>query len=575
MKIFKGAPVSGGVAEGRVYLYQAFVRDVFETYVQAGKEKDELKNYEQALRTADDELLRLIASFSAENAEQAKIFAAHREILADEEIDGEIRSAILEKRQAADFAVNRVYSEFAVLLSKVSDELIAARATDIRDVRNRMIRILYGETEKKLSCLCEPVVVVAHDLLPSDTATMDRGNVLAIVTEVGGTTSHSAILARSFGIPAVLGVPAVTEAFHDGAYVAVDAISGEVYLEPDEATHQKIAQKREAFQNDRQDAARYLAESARMCDGTHVDVGLNIGSVAEADAIRYCDFIGLFRTEFLYMQTDRLPDEEEQFSAYRDVLRKAGKKPVTIRTLDVGGDKTLPGLSLPKEENPFLGCRALRLCLRNRDLFLTQLRAILRASTEGELWVMFPMVGSLDDLRAAKEALSEAKRMLDQRGVLYGTNIKTGVMIEIPSAALMADEIAAECDFASVGTNDLCQYLHAADRMNPSVEAYYQSFSPAMFRALKMIFDAFIKAGKPVSVCGELAGNPVAAPVLAGLGLRKFSMNASTVAGVKRALRQTNIEEAKMLSAQVCALHTEQAVLSLLTHGQTGTIARE
>jgi len=564
MKIFKGEPVSPGVAEGRVCLYQAFTCDVYETYVQAGREEDALKRYERAVRAADGELLRLIDSFSAENADKAKIFEAHREILTDEEIDGEIRTAILGERQAADFAVNRVYTEFALLLSKVEDELIAARATDIRDVRNRLIRILHGEKEKNLSALSGPVVVVAHDLLPSDTATMDRKNVLGIVTEVGGATSHSAILARSFGIPAVLGVPDVTEAFTDGAYAAVDAITGEVYLEPDEETRLRIGNKRNAFQKDRLDAARYLVDGGRLADGTHVDIGLNIGSGAEMDAIQYCDFVGLFRTEFLYMQTDRLPDEETQFSAYRDVLQKAGGKPVTIRTLDIGGDKTLPGLSLPKEENPFLGCRALRLCLRNRDLFLTQLRAILRASVFGELWVMFPMVGSPDDLRAAKDALSEAMRMLDQRGVPYDKTIKTGVMIEIPSAALMAADIAAECDFASVGTNDLCQYLHAADRMNPDVKAYYQSFSPAMFRMLKMIFDAFIAAKKPVSVCGELAGNSAAAPVLAGLGLRKFSMNASSVAGVKRALRKIGFDGAQTLAERVCALDTELAVKALL-----------
>lgn len=568
MKIFKGTPVSPGVAEGRVYLYQAFTCDVYETYVQSGEEAAALERYEQAVRAADAELLHLIASFSADNADKAKIFAAHREILSDEEVDDEIRSAIHNDRQAADFAVNRVYTEFALLLSKVEDALIAARATDIRDVRNRLIRILHGEAEKNLSSLRSPVVVVAHDLLPSDTATLDRQNVLAIVTEVGGSTSHSAILARSFGIPAVLGVPDVTEAFLDGANVAVDAMSGEVYLEPDETVRRSICHKREAFLQDRQDAARYLSDRGALRDGTPVEIGLNIGSGAETAPLRYCDFIGLFRTEFLYMQADRLPDEDAQFRAYRDVLQKAGSKPVTIRTLDVGGDKTLPGLSLPKEENPFLGCRALRLCLRNRDLFLTQLRAILRASIYGKLWVMFPMVGSMDDLRAAKDALGEAMRMLDQRGIAYDKGIQTGVMIEIPSVALMAADIAAECDFASVGTNDLCQYLHAADRMNPDVKAYYQSFSPAMFRTLRMIFDAFAAAGKPVSVCGEMAGNPTAAPVLAGLGLRKFSMNAGSVASVKRALRQFSLAEARTIAEQVCGMDTERAVKEFLGQQQ-------
>ena len=313
------------------------------------------------------------------------------------------------------------------------------------------------------------------------------------------------------------------------------------------------------------DAARFLSAEGRLKDGTRIEIGLNIGSAEETGALRTCDFVGLFRTEFLYMQTERLPDEEEQFAAYRRVLADAAGKPVTLRTLDIGGDKTLPHLPLPHEENPFLGCRALRLCLREKELFYTQLRAALRASVFGNLWLMFPMVGTPDDIRAAKSAVLEAQRMLEYRGLPYDPKVRVGIMIEIPSIAMVADKAAQECDFASVGTNDLCQYLHAADRMNPQTEAYYQSLSPAMFKTLRMIFDAFNTAGKPVSVCGELAGNPLAAPALAGLGLKKFSMNASSVASVKRALSRFSLDECKAIAEQVCAQDTQADVVQLLS----------
>ena len=297
-----------------------------------------------------------------------------------------------------------------------------------------------------------------------------------------------------------------------------------------------------------------------------MEIGLNIGSDASWPEGNSYSFIGLFRTEFLYMERDTLPSEDEQTTAYRGVLEHAAGRPVTLRTLDIGGDKTLPALPLPKEENPFLGCRALRLSLNHRDLFLAQLRAALRASVHGPMQIMFPMVGSLEDLRAGKAALEEAKAQLTARGVPFDPNVPVGIMVEIPSIAMLADEASRECDFASVGTNDLCQYLFAADRMNPLTAEYYQSFSPAMFRVLSAVFDAFHRAGKPVSVCGEMAGDPEAAPVLLGLGLRKFSMNASAIPAVKRALRNIALDEAETLARAVCAAGTQAEVRELICY---------
>lgn len=564
MRIFKGKPVSPGVAIGPAYQYKAFSCDVYETYVQPGEEQSALAAYQSAVQKADAELQQIIGTFPPEECDKAKIFEAHREILADDELDGEIRDAILIKRQSADFAVDRVCTEFASLLSGVRDANIAARAADIRDVRNRLLRILHGETEHNLSRLPSPCVVVAHDLLPSDTATIDRENVLAIVTEVGGATSHSAILARAFGIPAVLGVPDATQALPDGNKVIVDAISGEVLAEPDGDAIARSRKKQEAYLADQQDAWQYLSLPAVTKDGTAVEIGLNIGSDASWPEGDSFSFVGLFRTEFLYMERETLPSEDEQTAAYRGVLEHAAGRPVTLRTLDIGGDKTLPALPLPKEENPFLGCRALRLSLNHRDLFLAQLRAALRASVHGPIQIMFPMVGSLEDLRAGKAALEEAKAQLKAGGVPFDPNIPVGIMVEIPSIAVLADEAARECDFASVGTNDLCQYLFAADRMNPLTAEYYQSFSPVMFRVLSVVFNAFHRAGKPVSVCGEMAGDPEAAPVLLGLGLRKFSMNASAIPAVKRALRNITLADAETLTRAVCAAGTQVEVRELI-----------
>jgi len=574
MRIFKGQSVSPGVAAGRVYQYKAFVRSVYETYVQPGEEQAALAAYLEAVRAVDAELVKIAGSFSSQDRDKAKIFEAHREILADDEMDGDIRRAILQDRQAADFAVDRVCTEYAALLGRVPDANIAARAADIRDVRNRLLRVLHGEKEHNLSQLPDHSVVVAHDLLPSDTATIDRGNVAAIVTEVGGATSHSAILARAFGIPAVLGVPDVTKALSDGEEVIVDALCGEVLAEPDGETVASRREKQAAYLAERQEDRRYLTLPAVTKDGTTVEIGLNIGSETGWPEDESFTFVGLFRTEFLYMERDTLPSEEEQTAAYRRVLERAKGRQVTLRTLDVGGDKTLPALPLPKEENPFLGSRALRLCLNYRDLFLTQLRAALRASVYGSLQIMFPMVGSLEDIRAGKAAVEEAKAQLAGKGVSFDPDIPIGIMVEIPSIAMLADEAAKECDFASAGTNDLCQYLFAADRMNPLTNEYYRTFSPAMFRILSAVFDAFRRANKPVSVCGEMAGNPEAALVLLGLGLRKFSMNASAIPAVKRALRGITLLEAETLASAVCAADTEAAVLECIRSVAAGRAER-
>ena len=564
MRILKGNPVSRGIALAKVFVYKAFKADVHESYFEAGQETAMYKQFTDALAVAQEELEAIVASLSAESPEKAKIFSAHIEILNDEEVAEEVKDMIFSGRAMPDYAVHTVFSQFAILLEKAKDPLIAARAADLRDVRNRVLRILKGEKEQNLSNLRDKVVVVAHDLLPSDTATLDRAHVMGIVTEVGGATSHTAIIARSYKIPAVLGVPSATEILKNGEPVILDALKGQVMLEPERETVQEYEEKLEKYIQDEKQTAEYLDRIPLVASGERYSIGLNIGSTEPDEGFKYVDFVGLFRTEFLYMESEHLPTEDEQFAAYRKVLANAMGNPVTLRTLDIGGDKSLRYMELPKEDNPFLGNRALRLCLEMPDLFKTQLRAALRASAYGEMKIMFPMVGTIDDVRAGNAAVEEVKAELLAEGIPFDEKINVGIMIEIPSIALIADMAAKETDFASVGTNDLTQYLHAVDRMNPKLTNYYQSSSPAMFRILGKIFKEYNKAGKSVSVCGELAGEPLAAIVLFGLGLRKFSMNASNIALVKRTLSLFTLKETEEIAENVMNMETQADVMAYL-----------
>ena len=564
MRMLKGNPISRGIALGKLYIYQAFTPDVHEAYCEAGQEHEQFHKFNQALQTAGEELDKIVVSLTADSPDKAKIFTAHKEILYDEEVADQVEEMILNSRAMPDYAVDMVFTQFAELLSQVDDPLIAARATDLLDVRNRVLRILQGEEEHNLSSLTEEVIIVAHDLLPSDTATLDREKVLGIITEVGGETSHTAIIARSYKIPAVLGVPEATKILKNDQFVVLDALEGKVLMAPDDATVEEYELKYAEFEKNEVEANKYLDKPSITASGEKFSIGLNIGSDEPNESIKFGDFIGLFRTEFLYMESDHMPTEEEQFKAYKRVLANAQGKPVTLRTLDIGGDKSLKYMVLPQEDNPFLGNRALRLCLSQPDLFKTQLRAALRASAFGELEIMFPMVGTIDDIRNAKAVVEEVKTELRSEEIPFNENIKVGIMIEIPSIALMADAAASEVDFASVGTNDLTQYTHAVDRMNADLVDYFQSMSPAMFRLLGNVFSEFNKAGKPISVCGELAGDPAGAIVLIGLGLRKLSMNGANIAHVKQTVSKFTLDEMEAIADKAKAKATQEEVVDFL-----------
>ena len=561
-----GKPVSRGIVLGRVLKYRPFVPSVSDAPISTEDVEAAWASYGKTVELARQELDCLEARLLADSPDKAKIVAAHREILQDPAMDEEIRG-LIGARTPPDAAIERVYGSFIELLGRSKNEMMRERASDLVDVKNRLLRCWAGEPERNLARLEQPVIVVADDLYPSDTVSMDRSKVLGIITQVGGATSHTAIIARSYEIPAVLGVPGALAALEDGAEIVLDAVKGEIVLCPTGEECAAYAAAAEQVRENLRETAAYLDAEPVTLDGVRAEVRLNVAAANdfELSGAAHADGCGLFRTEFLYLEGDRLPGEEEQYQIYKRVLLAFGEKPVVLRTLDVGGDKQLACLELPHESNPFLGVRGLRLCLAHEALLRTQVRAALRASVHGSLRVMLPMVGALDEVRAAKAIFREEGEALSAAGIPWNPSMPVGIMVEVPSIALIADLAADEVDFVSVGTNDLCQYLTASDRMNPSVKPYHQDYHPAMFRALGYIARSFQAAGKPVSVCGELGGDPLAIPALLGLGIQKLSMSRASLAGAKRVIRSIRMEDAQALAQRVQSLKTEGEIKACLT----------
>lgn len=559
-KFLCGNAVSKGIAIAKAYRYEPLDLKVSKSKCDKEETEAECRRFQSAREQAKEELQTLYAALEEEHPDQAKIFVAHQEVLEDEEMTEETENVIKEDCLTAESAVDTIFNQYADLLKQVEDPLIAGRAADFLDVKARVLRLLLGKEEKRLDHFAEDVIVVAHDLLPSDTANLDRDHVKGLTTEVGGSNSHCAILARSFSLPAILGAEDAMTQIQDGQDLILDGLTGQIWLDFSQEEKEQYEQKRQLWKKQIEEEQTYLLRPGATKDEVKIALGINVGSDAYDTAGAAYDFIGLFRTEFLYMENDHMPTEEEQFSVYRRILEGAKGKSVTLRTLDIGGDKTLPYFSLPKEDNPFLGERALRLCFSHMEIFETQMRAALRASVYGNLQIMFPMVGSMEDIRKAKEAVRKVMDALKQEGIAYDPKVKIGVMIEVPSLALQADLVAQEVDFASIGSNDLTQYVCAADRMNAAMEPYYQTYAPAMVRLLGFVFESFQKANKPISVCGEMAGNPKGAALLVGLGARKLSMNAAMLAAVKAELARHRIDELEKMAKTCQELCTEKEI---------------
>ena len=497
-------------------------------------------------------------------ADKAAIFEAHLLVVNDPELLGPIEDKIKSENVNAEFALKETADMFVAMFESMDNEYMKERAADIRDVTKRVLAHLLGVQIPNPSTVTEEVIVVAEDLTPSDTAQLNRTYVKAFTTDIGGRTSHSAIMARSMEIPAVVGTKEATSTIQNGDIIIVDGLDGQVHINPTPELIAEYEQKAKAYEEQKAEWAKLVNEKTVSKDGHHVELVANIGTPKDIKGVidNGGEGVGLYRTEFLYMGRDNFPTEEEQFEAYKAVLEgmKDGK-PVVVRTLDIGGDKELPYLQLPHEMNPFLGYRAVRLCLEEQDMFRTQLRALLRASTYGNLKIMFPMIATLGEFRQAKAILLEEKEKLVAEGVAVSDSIEVGIMVEIPSTAVMADLFATEVDFFSIGTNDLIQYTMAADRMNERISYLYQPYNPAILRLVKNVVDAAHKEGKWAGMCGEMAGDENAIPLLLGLGLDEFSMSATSILKARSLIKNLSKADMEKLAEQAMQLKTNDEVL--------------
>ncbi|SFA76967.1 MULTISPECIES: phosphoenolpyruvate--protein phosphotransferase [unclassified Bacillus (in: firmicutes)] len=496
-------------------------------------------------------------------ADKAAIFEAHLLVLSDPELVGPIVDKIKTEKINAEVALKETADMFVMMFEQMDNEYMKERAADIRDVTKRVLAHLLGVDLVNPSMIQEEVIIVAEDLTPSDTAQLNRQYVKGFTTDIGGRTSHSAIMARSMEIPAVVGTKSATEQIQNGDLVIVDGLKGEVHINPTPEAVEQYKKINAEYEEQKAEWAKLVNEKSVSADGHHVELAANIGTPKDLKGVieNGGEGVGLYRTEFLYMGRDQLPTEEEQFESYKAVLEGMAGKPVVVRTLDIGGDKELPYLHLPKELNPFLGFRAIRLCLDEQGIFRTQLRALLRASSFGDLKIMFPMIATLDEFRSAKAILEEEKQKLLSEGVNVSNSIELGIMVEIPSTAILADQFAKEVDFFSIGTNDLIQYTMAADRMNERVSYLYQPYNPAILRLVKMVIDASHAEGKWTGMCGEMAGDETAIPLLLGLGLDEFSMSATSILKARSQIRNLKKSDMEELANAVLQMKTTEEAI--------------
>ena len=478
--------------------------------------------------------------------EELEVFDAHIAILSDPEMKSQIKDEIENQHVSAEEAMTDVTTNFANVLAAMTDnKYMQERAADVKDVAKRALSHLLGKQLPDIASISEPVVIIAKEITPSDTSQMDAKFVKGLATDLGGRTSHAAIMARTLRIPAVVGAEDVTSTIKSGDMVIVDGLHGDIIVDPSQAQIDEYQAKADAFEKERAEWAKLVDAPSVSKDGQHFEIAANIGTPDDvADALKQgADGVGLFRSEFLYMSSDHLPTEDEQFEAYKKAVVGMQGKPVVVRTLDIGGDKPLNYLPLPEEMNPFLGYRAIRICLHRPDIFKTQLRALIRASEFGPVEIMFPMIATLAELRQAKAIYQECKDELQKDHPGLGDNVKIGMMIEVPLAALYADQLAKEVDFFSIGTNDLIQYCFAADRGNDAVSYLYQPLNPAFLRLIKHVIDAAHANNTKAAMCGEMAGDQLAMPLLLGMGLDEYSMSASSILRTRSMMKDLDTKE--------------------------------
>jgi phosphotransferase system enzyme I (PtsI) len=559
MLIGKSASYGIGIAK-------ALVLENKEIKLESGKTTDvdlEINRFNDAVSSSLEELNQLYQkTLSTLGEDKAQIFEAHSLILQDPELIDSIHDEIRTQQYRASMATDIVSKRFIEMFETMDNEYMRERSLDIKDVSSRIIRKILGIDSVNLSDLKDDVILVAHDITPSQMAGIDLKKTIGIITEIGGKTSHTAIMARTMELPAVVGLKDATKSIKSGDILIIDGEAGEVYPSPDQDTLNIYENRRNKILKLKQEMLSYRDLSASTKDNRKVHLEANIASPLDLDSVirNGADGIGLFRTEFIYMDREKAPTEEEQFTIYKKVLEGMSGKPVVIRTLDVGGDKHLAYLKIPKEENPFLGFRAIRYCLQDKPLFKEQLRALLRSSVFGNLSIMFPMISGLEEIEAAKAILEECKIELKKEGLTYSDKIRVGIMIEIPSAAIMADLLAQHVDFFSIGTNDLIQYVCAVDRMNENIHNLYDPFHPGVLRLIQMTITAGEARGIEVAMCGEMAANEALTAILLGMGLTHFSMAPGSILKTKKMIREMEFEQSKKLASKVLALPSGKAI---------------
>ena len=546
----QGIAASDGIAIAKVYTLTE--PDLTVTKVTVEDSEKEVSRLDDALAASikDVELIKETALKNL-GEEEAQVFDAHLMVLSDPELIGQVKDSITSNKVNAESELKEVTDMFISIFAGMEDNpYMQERAADIRDVSKRILAHLLGVKIPSPATIKDEVIIVAADLTPSDTAQLNRQYVKAFVTDIGGRTSHSAIMARSLEIPAIVGTKEVTSIAKDGDIIIVDGLSGEVFLNPSEEVVAEYRAKAEAFAAQQAEWEKLKDSKTYTKDGHQVELAANIGTPKDLEGVVHngAEGVVLYRTEFLYMDSHEMPTEEDQFEAYKAVLEGMNGKPVVVRTMDIGGDKELPYLPLPHEMNPFLGYRAIRISLNEPEMFRTQLRALLRASVYGKLRIMFPMIATLNDFRGAKALLEEEKAKLIAEGVAVSDDIQVGIMIEIPAAAVLAHQFAKEVDFFSIGTNDLIQYTMAADRMNERVSYLYQPYNPSILTLIKHVIDSAHKEGKWAGMCGEMAGDQTAVPLLVGLGLDEFSMSASSVLKTRSLISKLTLSDMQALA---------------------------
>lgn len=560
--MYKGTNASDGIGIGTAVIVEE--AELIITRREVNDTEAEVQRFKGALETTIAETQKMAEDLAARVGEkEAEIMQGHMMLLSDPMLTGEIENSIQNDNVNSEFSIETVCNMYADMFASMGDELMQQRATDMRDIKVRMQRTLMGLQSVDVSALPAGTILVAKDLTPSMTAGINPANVTGIVTELGGRTSHSAILARALEIPAVVAVNGLLDEVKDGDTIVLDGSTGEVYVNPEAEVKAAYEAKREQFLKDKKELEKYIGQPSVTKDGVQVEIVANIGKPEDIDKVLQYDAegIGLFRTEFLFMDRTAMPTEEEQFEAYKKVASAMNGKPVIIRTLDIGGDKEIPYMGLEKDENPFLGYRAIRLCLdRKEDIYKPQLRALLRASAFGNIRIMIPLVTCIDEFREAKALIEEIKKELDEKGIAYKKDIQVGIMVETAAASLIADIFAKEADFFSIGTNDLTQYTMSVDRGNKKVSYLYSTFNPAVLRSIRHIIACGREAGIMVGMCGEAASDPMMVPLLLAFGLNEFSMSASAVLRTRKLVTGFSITELQAVAEKAMSFATTAEV---------------